>query len=102
MKRVTAAMVAALMLFAALIGCSGRADAATPPGMRDLPDPLYGVTLDDVSGSSSRRISSEMTAIKALPRKATTRVVFDEGTGPSDYTTQITQMQPDATGMTSY
>src|SRR5690349_15923941 len=31
----------------------------TPAGMRSLPDPLYGLTLDDVSGASTARISTE-------------------------------------------
>jgi hypothetical protein len=63
--------------------------------VRALPSPLYGITLDDVSGASTSRITKERASITALPRKAAARVVFDEDTGPEDYATQLAQLYPD-------
>ncbi len=63
--------------------------------VRALPNPIYGITLDDVSGASTARITKERASITALPRKATARVVFDESTGPADYATQLAQLYPD-------
>lgn len=86
---------AVAILVSTVLVAPAHAASYTPPGMRELPDPLYGVTLDDVSGSSTNRIAAEMAAIKSLPRRAITRVVFDEDTGPGEYTRQVAQMHPD-------
>lgn len=61
----------------------------TPTGMRVLPDPLYGVTVDDVSN-----IASITASLTALQRKPITRVVFDAGVAPSYYQNAISQIQP--------
>ncbi len=82
--------VAVVALSTVLVG--SQAQAAVP---RALPNPVYGITLDDVSGASTARITKERAAITALPRKATARVVFDEDTGPGEYATQLAQLHPD-------
>jgi len=62
----------------------------TPPtGMRPLPDPLYGVTVDDVANVANIVASSQN-----LARKPTTRIVFDENVKASYYTTAVSQLQP--------
>ncbi|MEW1914228.1 hypothetical protein AB0442_38430 [Kitasatospora sp. NPDC085895] len=60
-----------------------------PAGMRELPAPLYGVTVDDVSNLSAIVDSS-----KRLSHKPTTRIVFDENVNPSQYTQAVNQLQP--------
>jgi hypothetical protein len=54
--------------------------AASGDGGLALPSPLYGVTVDDISG-----LTDVVAALGALPHKPTTRIVFDEGEGPSYY-----------------
>jgi hypothetical protein len=61
----------------------------TPAGMRPLPDPLYGVTLDDVSD-----LSEIVTSLQALPRMTTARIVFAENTTPADYAEAVKTLQP--------
>jgi hypothetical protein len=63
--------------------------AQAPSGMRSLPDPLFGVTLDDVSN-----LSGLSTSLQSLPRMPISRVVFDEQTTPSDYISAISRLQP--------
>lgn len=63
--------------------------AFTPSGMRDVPDPLYGVTVDNVAN-----ISGIVESLSHFTHKPTTRIVFDGGTQPSDYQQAITQIQP--------
>ncbi len=63
--------------------------AQTPAGLRALPDPLYGVTLDDVSD-----LPEIVASIQALPRRTTARIVFDENTKPTDYTKAVNTLQP--------
>ncbi|WP_354643256.1 hypothetical protein [Kitasatospora camelliae] len=65
------------------------APTTTPAGMRPLPDPLYGVTVDDVS-----RVGDIVTSSKSLSRMPTTRIVFDENVPPSEYASAIKQIQP--------
>lgn len=68
------------------------APATTPPpttGMRALPDPLYGVTVDDVSNVANIVASS-----KALMHTPITRIVFDDGVAASNYTSAVNQLQP--------
>ena len=57
--------------------------AALPPPAgagRTVPSPLYGVTVDDVSG-----LSSITEALSKLSRTPTTRIVFDEYQPASGY-----------------
>ncbi|HEX8762633.1 MAG TPA: DUF4082 domain-containing protein [Candidatus Saccharimonadales bacterium] len=74
------------------ITIAGSTPTPTPPppsGMRTLPDPLYGMTVDDVSN-----VSYIVAAAKASPRMPITRIVFDENTQPSDYTSAVNGLQP--------
>ncbi|MFD0568634.1 hypothetical protein ACFQ0T_04225 [Kitasatospora gansuensis] len=57
--------------------------------MRALPDPLYGVTVDDVSNLAAIVDSS-----RHLAHMPTTRIVFDETESPSSYTSAVNQLQP--------
>lgn len=61
----------------------------TPAGMRLLPDPLYGVTVDDVAN-----ITNIVNSSKNLSHMPVTRIVFDQGVAPSYYSTPINQIQP--------
>ncbi len=56
-----------------------------------LPDPLWGVTLDDVSHTSPI-----VRSFVALPAKPIARVVFDSGTRPSDYAAAVAALHPHA------
>jgi len=47
---------------------------------RKVPTPLYGVTIDDVSG-----LSDITTSLSKLAKTPTTRIVFDENVAPSYY-----------------
>lgn len=55
---------------------------------RTIPDPIYGVTVDDVSNPSGI-----VDSLKQIPYFPTTRIVFDGGVKPSYYTTPINQMR---------
>lgn len=63
--------------------------AATPTGMRTVPDPLYGVTVDSVDN-----LSGIVASLSHFTHKPTTRIIFDEGQQPSDYTQAVSQIQP--------
>jgi hypothetical protein len=66
----------------------------TPAGMRILPDPLYGVTLDNANGIGTAALNNQVTALSSLARKPITRIVFDENTTPTGYTNAINTLQP--------
>lgn len=68
---------------------SPRPTSTPPAGMRPLPDPLYGVTVDDVSDVDAIVASS-----RSLARMPTTRIVFDEGQPASYYADAVNRMQP--------
>jgi hypothetical protein len=53
------------------------------------PAPVYGWTVDDVSG-----VSQVVASLQASPRRLTTRVVLDPGTTPADYRPAIAAMHP--------
>lgn len=55
---------------------------------REVPAPLYGVTLDDVSN-----VSAQVTSLKQLVHTPTTRVVFDGGVNPSYYSGPVKQLR---------
>jgi hypothetical protein len=57
--------------------------------MRPVPDPLYGITLDDVSNLIDIALS-----IQSLPKMPTTRIVFDEGVNPSYYVPSLQSLRP--------
>jgi len=51
--------------------------------------PIYGVTVDDVSN-----LSGIIASLSALPKKPTTRIVFDEDQPPGAYTAAIRAIHP--------
>ena len=60
-------------------------DGQTPDGGTPTPAAwLHGVTVDDVSG-----LNQITASLQALPHRATTRIVFDEGQSPSAYATAV-------------
>ena len=69
---------------------SGGSGSDMPPGGDPQPDPtptaerLYGVTVDDVAP-----LSTIVSSLQALPHRATTRIVFDEGQAPSAYASAV-------------
>ena len=56
---------------------------------RVLPDPIYGLTLDDVPN-----LNDITQSLQGLPRMPTSRIVFDEGTAPADYKAAINALYP--------
>lgn len=52
-----------------------------------LREPVYGVTLDSVS-----RLQDIVNSLSSLPRKPTTRIVFDEFVPPQDYRRAVNQI----------
>jgi hypothetical protein len=58
--------------------------AHSPAGMRAVPDPLYGVTVDNVAN-----ISGIVDSLAHLSHMPTTRIVFDYGQPPSAYAEAI-------------
>lgn len=59
------------------------------PTQITVPTSVYGWTVDDVSN-----VSNIVAAAKASPKKLTTRIVFDEGTNPSDYVSAVSSLHP--------
>jgi hypothetical protein len=60
-----------------------------PAVMRDLPDPLYGVTVDDISDVAN--VVNSSTHLSHMP---TTRIVFDHGRSASSYSSAVNSIQP--------
>jgi phosphoribosylcarboxyaminoimidazole (NCAIR) mutase len=56
---------------------------------RTIPAPLYGVTLDDVSG-----VNRAVTALHAMAKVPTVRIVFDKGEPASYYASPARQLNP--------
>jgi hypothetical protein len=81
-------MKQALAVAAVLLATTG---AAAPPGtgLRPLPGPLYGATVDDVSNLSGIVASSQH-----LPEMPTTRIYFDVKEPASYYAPAVRQLQP--------
>ncbi|RPI16505.1 MAG: T9SS C-terminal target domain-containing protein [Ignavibacteriae bacterium] len=61
--------------------CSGSAYSQVTP--------VYGVTIDGVNP-----ISDIKTSLSSLPKKLTTRIVFDEWVPATDYTNAVNQLSP--------
>ncbi|MFI5533273.1 hypothetical protein ACIA8O_32500 [Kitasatospora sp. NPDC051853] len=76
-----------------LLACSPPAASpagSTPaPPDRALPDTLYGVTLDDLTG-----LPALVASLTALPQRPTSRIVFDAGADPADYTEAVAALHP--------
>lgn len=60
----------------------------TVPGCAQVPDPLYGVTIDRI-GSLPDTVAS----LGGLTRKATARIVFDEKVSAKQYVTPVTEIK---------
>ena len=90
-KRILIIGMMALMSMSGFFACTRTAFAAsfTPSGMRAVPDPLYGVTVDGVSNVTN--IVHSSTNLSHMP---TTRIVFDYGQAPSAYTSAVSQIEP--------
>ncbi|GAA3048251.1 hypothetical protein GCM10020229_69490 [Kitasatospora albolonga] len=73
-------------LAATTVLTTGPAGAA-PAGHRALPSPVFGVTIDDVEN-----IEQVVAAEATLPRRPTTRVVFDEGVDAEHYRTPVERL----------
>ncbi len=88
----------ALVGAAAVIAASCGAGGAGPSGSGGsgggnggagggLPSQIQGITVDDITG-----IDTTVSAIRGLPTKPMTRVVFDPGQGPIDYLEAVTKI----------
>jgi len=94
-----AGAAAALVLAAAPAGVAsaapgggrphGDARAATAGPMRPLPDPLYGVTVDDVGN-----LGAIVAGAKLLPSMPTTRIYFDVKEPARSYAAAVDALQP--------
>jgi hypothetical protein len=65
--------------------------------MRVLPDPLYGITLDNDSGIGAADLGNQVQSLQTLvtsPKLPTARVVFDLAATPTDYARAINALQP--------
>lgn len=71
----------ALVVLVGLGGCA-------VPGGAQVPDPLYGVTIDRI-GSLSGTVAS----LGSLQKKATARIVFDEKVPAKQYVTPVTEIK---------
>lgn len=63
---------------------SGSGSGSGSGGTSTDPERLYGVTVDDVAP-----LQQIVVSLQNLPRRATTRIVFDEGQPPSAYATAV-------------
>ena len=90
-KRILIIGMMALMSMSGFFACTRTAFAASfpPSGMRAVPDPLYGVTVDGVSNVTN--IVHSSTNLSHMP---TTRIVFDYGQASSAYTSAVSQIEP--------
>jgi hypothetical protein len=68
---------------------AGTQASFIPMGMRAVPDPLYGVTIDTVNP-----LADIVTSLSKFSHKPTVRIVFDEGQQPSTYAQAVMQIQP--------
>jgi hypothetical protein len=62
---------------------------AAPSGPRRLPDTLYGVTADDVTG-----LTQLIDGARHLPEKPVTRIYFDAAEPPAYYTAAVRALRP--------
>src|SRR5499433_746150 len=87
---VSSAMAMALMDGSGAIVYAGTAlvPSFLPAVMRDLPDPLYDVTVDDISDVAS--IVNSSTHLSHMP---ITRIVFDYGRPASSYSSAVNSSQ---------
>ena len=70
-------------------GTSPGTGSAPDAGLRTVPDPLYGITIDTISP-----LNKIVDSVASLPRKMTVRVVFDEWVPASAYTDALNALYP--------
>jgi len=75
-KNISRTAVTACIAYAGLLPLSQSAQAQVEP----LKNPVYGVTLDDLT-----KLDAIIASLQNLPYRPTVRVVFDPGTPASDY-----------------
>ena len=67
------------------------APTTVPPGVRSIPAPIYGVTLDQVSDSIR---PAEISTLKKFAYFPTSRIVFDERVSAAYYAVPIQELRP--------
>ncbi len=72
-------------------GKSIRFGLKTQPGLRPIPDTLYGVTVESVGN-----ISALKEALSKHTKMPTTRIVFQQGDSPSAYSTAVAELNPES------
>lgn len=77
-------MKAALSIIVLLAVASWTTRAHAQPSGRDIPYPLYGITVDD-SWRGPERLAEIVAAIQAMSVKPTVRIVMSERIPPTDY-----------------
>jgi hypothetical protein len=65
------------------------ASASAASARQRLDAPIWGVTLDNDGGIGAKKLAAQVDALKALPVRATARIVLDYGSSVSDYSTAI-------------
>ncbi|WP_425111732.1 hypothetical protein [Burkholderia anthina] len=75
-KSISRTAIAACVVYAGLMPASRFAEAQVEP----LKNPVYGVTLDDLT-----KLDAIIASLQNLPYRPTVRVVFDPGTSAADY-----------------
>jgi hypothetical protein len=76
-------MLLAVVCVAAPAAAAKRRLALSPTGL------MWGVTLDNDSGISTRKLNAQVDALASLPMRPTTRIVIDYGSAVSDYAQSI-------------
>lgn len=85
--------LATLALSGPAVTSSIKSQAAPPPASavspQRLPGPLYGVTVDGIDN-----LGQVLDALRAMPQRPTTRIVFDRQQSPGYYASAVGAMHP--------
>ena len=73
-----------IAFFLCVIGCA----ACAGPASSQVPDPLYGLTIDNI-----KNLPDIVTSVGELRKKPTTRIVFDENVPAGRYVEAVTQLK---------
>ena len=68
-------------------GSRGKPQEQPTSQLEEIALPIFGVTVDDTS-----RLSQTLESLTKLPKKMTVRIVFDYGMSPSDYSSEVNQI----------
>lgn len=85
MKALRTVWISLTVLVVGVLALTGNSWAQA----RALPSPMYGVTLDSVSG-----LSYIVDSLGSLRQKPVTRIVFDEFIDPGQYTNAVNRIRP--------